>query len=73
MTFRIQPIYQINQRAKEALIRELGVVDANRFLGQFRVGDGNYTVDRKSLFQDKTVREIVEEIKGRRNGSPTRR
>jgi hypothetical protein len=41
MTVRIQPIAGINQRAHQALIGELGVVDTIRFLNQFRAGSGD--------------------------------
>ena len=67
MTSRIQPIYQINQRARDVLIRELGVVDANRFLGQFRAGVGDYTAEREHLFQGMTARDIIAEIKAQRS------
>jgi len=36
MTVRIHPIFEVNRRAKGALIREVGVVDTLRFLNQFR-------------------------------------
>ena len=41
----IQPISEVTNRAKHALIQELGVIDTMRFLNQFRVGDGDYTVE----------------------------
>ena len=69
MTVRIQPIADINQRANQALIGELGVVDTIRFLNQFRAGSAYYTVERESLFRDMTAKEIIAEIKSRRTGS----
>jgi hypothetical protein len=66
MTVRIQPIADINLRANQALIGELGVVDTIRFLNQFRAGSGDYTVERESLFRDMTAIEIIAEIKSRR-------
>jgi hypothetical protein len=36
VTWHLDPIAQVTQRATDALVRELGVVDAIRFLGQFR-------------------------------------
>ncbi len=66
MTARIHPISEINRRAKVALIREIGVVDSIRFLNEFRVGSGNYTVERESLFEGTTAKEIIAEIKSRR-------
>ena len=38
MSVRIQPIAALTHRATHALIQELGVVDAIRFLNQFRAG-----------------------------------
>ena len=66
MSVQIQPIAQLSERAKHALVRELGVVDAMRFLHQFRAGSGNYTAERDQLFGDKSVKSIVAEIKARR-------
>ena len=68
MTVRIQPIADINQRANQALIGELGVVDTIHFLNQFRAGNRDYTVERDSLFRDMTAEEIIAEIKSRRTG-----
>ena len=66
MTVRIQPIADINQRANQALLGELGVADTIRLINQFRAGSGDYTVERESLFQDMTAKEIIAEIKSRR-------
>ena len=66
MTARIQPIADINQRANQALIGELGVVDTIRFLNQFRAGRGDYTIDRTALFEEMTAKDIIAEIKSRR-------
>lgn len=59
----MQPISIISQRARAALIHELGVVDAMRFLNQFRVGDGDYTAQRAQMFKDDAVKSIVAKIK----------
>jgi hypothetical protein len=40
---QLEPIVRVTQRATDALIRELGVVGAIQFLGQFRVGTEDYT------------------------------
>ena len=66
MSVQIQPISQLSERAKHALVRELGIVDAMRFLHQFRAGSGNYTAERDQLFVDKSVNSIIAEIKARR-------
>lgn len=48
------------------LYRELGVVNAVRFLRQFTTGFGNYVEEREMLFAGKTLEQIIHEIKQRR-------
>lgn len=66
MGIRIEPIFEINQRAKQALIQELGIVDTLRFLNQFRTGSGDYTAERAEFFKGESVDSIIAEIKARR-------
>ena len=67
MSVSIQPISELTRRAKHALIQELGVVDAMRFLHQFRAGSGDYTAEREHLFQGESVKGIVADIKAQRS------
>lgn len=62
----VRPLVEINQRAIPLLYRELGIVDAVRFLKQFTPGWGNYTQEREVLFAGKTLEQIVSEIEQRR-------
>ena len=57
-----RPLIEINQQAISLLYKELGVVDAVRFLKQFTQGFGNYTQEREALFADKSLEDIVSEI-----------
>lgn len=57
-----RPLIEVNQQAISLLYKELGVVDAVRFLKQFTQGYGNYTEEREILFADKTLEDIVGEI-----------
>ena len=57
-----KPLIEINQRAIQLLYRELGVVDAVRFLRQFTTGYGDYTQERDALFADKRLEEILAEM-----------
>jgi len=57
---------EISQRARNVLIRELGVMDAMRFLNQFQVGSGDYTRERERRFAHDTVKRIVATIKVQR-------
>ena len=67
MSVHIQPISRLTHRATLALIEELGVVDTIRFLNQFRAGSGNYTAERKDMFKDMSVKDIIADIKVRRS------
>ena len=66
MNAHLEPIAQVTQRATDALVKELGVVDTIRFLGQFRTGSGDYTVQREKLFREMSVTDITHEIRARR-------
>jgi hypothetical protein len=69
MTIEIKPSMEINQQAIRLLYRELGVVNAVRFLRQFTAGFGDYTKERDILFGKKTLEEIVGDIKKQRESS----
>ncbi|MBI5945865.1 MAG: hypothetical protein HY864_16010 [Chloroflexi bacterium] len=64
-----RPLIEINQQAISLLYKELGVVDAVRFLKQFTQGYGNYTQEREVLFADKSLDDIVSEIEKRRKAA----
>ncbi len=66
MITETRPLIEVNQQAIHLLYRELGVVDAVRFLKQFTQGYGNYTQEREVLFGEKPLDEIVSEIEKRR-------
>ena len=66
MTAEIRPMIEINQQAANILIREMGVVDALRFLGQFRTGAGDYTKERGQWLDKLSLDEITAEIKAKR-------
>ena len=66
MNAQIQPIAELNRRATDALVREVGIVDTLRFLSQFRAGSGDYTLQRDQLFDGMSVKDIIREIKAQR-------
>ncbi len=66
MRATIRPLAELNQKATEILLREMGVVDAQRFLSQFRVGSGDYTAERGRWLDDLSLEHIAAEIKGKR-------
>ena len=59
---KVETLDQINRDATQTLYRELGVSKTIRFLRQYRLGEGNYTRDKKQVFKEKTVDNIVREI-----------
>ena len=62
----MKPLIEVNQQAIHLLYKELGVVDAVRFLRQFTQGFGNYTQERETMFADKSLDDIVNEIEQRK-------
>ncbi|HAE85042.1 MAG TPA: hypothetical protein DCG78_00830 [Anaerolineaceae bacterium] len=62
----MKPLIEVNQQAIHLLYKELGVVDAVRFLRQFTQGFGNYTQERETMFADKSFEDIVNEIEQRK-------
>jgi hypothetical protein len=66
MDTEIRPLIEINKQAISLLYKELGTVDAVRFLKQFTQGYGDYTQERETLFANKSLEDIVSEIEKRR-------
>lgn len=62
----VRPLIEVNQQAISLLYKELGVVDAVRFLKQFTQGYGNYTQEREVIFANKSLDDIVSDIEKRR-------
>jgi hypothetical protein len=71
MNAQMQTIAELNRRATDALVREVGIVDTLRFLNQFRVGSGDYTVQRDQLFKGMSVKDIIRDIKAQRRPNAT--
>lgn len=69
MTVEVKPLVEINQQALRLLYRELGVVNAVRFLKQFTAGFGDSTKEREALFGKKTLGEIMYEMGRQRESS----
>lgn len=61
-----RPLIEINQQVISLLYKELGVIDAVRFLKQFTQGYGNYIQEREVIFANKSLDDIVSEIEKRR-------
>jgi hypothetical protein len=72
MVVQTKPLAEITQEAIQLLFHELGVVDTVRFLNQFTPGMGNYTEERKTLFENVTLPEVIDEIKRNRKNSESK-
>ncbi len=54
---------EIRKAGWEALREKLGPAGTLRFILEYDRGEGNYTELRKKLFKDKTVRDIIQDMK----------
>jgi hypothetical protein len=57
------PLADLTQSAIHVLCREIGVVNTARFLNQYSLGQGDYTLERQQLFAQLTVDEVAAEVK----------
>ncbi len=55
--------YDIRREGWRALTERLGIGGAIRFLAQYDPGHGAYTVERRVLFQDDSLDELLAEMK----------
>jgi hypothetical protein len=66
MTVKLMSFPELNRKAFAILSREMGVPDTLRFFGQLGLGTGNYTEERRELFDGLTLeeyRKAVQEMK----------
>ncbi|MDO8745832.1 MAG: hypothetical protein Q7J76_12075 [Candidatus Brocadiaceae bacterium] len=54
---------EIKTMGWRALVKELGYSGATKFILLYEKGEGDYTKERKELFKDITIEDIVREIK----------
>lgn len=66
MSSRTRTLNEVRRLGLEALCRELGPVDAVRFLQQFDAGSGDYTRDRDEALGEPTVDEVLAKLEDRR-------
>lgn len=66
MIAEARPLAEITREAIQILFREIGVVNTVRFINQYTTGYGNYTEERRELFADQTLDDLVSQIKQRR-------
>jgi hypothetical protein len=69
MNSEIKTINEISYEAINLLLGKLGAENTLRFLNQFSAGFGDYTKERKILFRNKSLDQLVSEIKSNRKVS----
>ena len=67
MTIEVKPLAKVTHEALSLLCRHLGAADTMRFVNQFTTGYGNYTEERREIFDHISLAEIVAEIEKDRN------
>ena len=50
---------ELRRRGYEILVRELGFLDAVRFMLQYETGTGDYTAERRQLLPDLADEELL--------------
>jgi hypothetical protein len=66
MSIGIKTTNEISNEAISLLLGKLGAEKTLRFLNQFTAGSGNYTKERKKLYGNKSLDQLVSEIKNNR-------
>ena len=59
----LKTISEVKETGWDALVERLGVAGATLFILEYEKGHGDYTEERKKIFNKKKVDEIVKEIK----------
>ena len=59
---------QIREAGMAALARELGVVGMIRFMQQFELGKGDYSVDRHQWLDQYSVDDVVQLVSEKKTG-----
>ena len=66
MNTTMRSLAEVSEEATTILFRELGVVDALRFLSQMRPGSGDYTKERSEWLDELSLGEITSAIQSKR-------
>lgn len=67
------PLAEITKEALQVLYKEIGVVNTVRFINQFTTGYGDYTEERKILFADMTLDDLLAEMSKTKQKPPKRK
>lgn len=69
MKLKLLTPIELRRQGFAVLVEHLGVANALRFMGQFEVGHGDYTIERNALFAGETVEQISGKIRASRRPS----
>ena len=67
------PLAEITKEALQVLYKEIGVVNTIRFVNQFTTGYGDYTEERKILFADMTLDDLLTEMSKTKQKPPKKK
>jgi hypothetical protein len=67
------PLAEITKEALRVLYKEIGVVNTIRFVNQFTTVYGDYTKERKILFADMTLDDLLAEMSRTKQKPPKRK
>jgi len=56
-------LYELRREGWKALTERLGASGAMRFLMQYDPGHGDYTEERRTLFADLSIEDVIAEIR----------
>lgn len=62
MSSEVKPLAEITHEALGLLCRHLGVAATVRFVNQFTSGYGNYTEERREMYANVSLDELMAEI-----------
>ena len=62
MTVATRSLIEISRAGHAALVRELGVADAVRFLNQYTTGRGDYTAERSEWLGDESLEDLFAQV-----------
>lgn len=62
MTVEVKPLAEITHEAITVLCQHIGIANTMRFINQFTTGYGNYTEERKEIFANMSLEDIVSGI-----------
>jgi len=59
----LKTMSEVRKTGWKALVDRLGIAGATQFILEYEKGYGDYTEERKKIFSEKRLDEIVKEIK----------